>query len=485
MFLRELFEASKTAVFAFGRMNPPTIGHAKLVDVIKSQQGEPFLFLTHTQKPKTDPLSFAEKVFFAQKSFSGIAIGDNKVRTIIDAMKSLEAKGYTDIIYVAGSDRVDSFTKLLNDYNGKDYTFDSINIVSAGQRDPDAEGAEGMSASKMKAAAAENDFETFKSGVAGDENLAQEMFDKVKAGMGVEENLDELVVKQEKSKIDVLNNIASRSDGKPFPLSWNADDNEITVGGKLYISPSEANKFLRFYDTRSEDEQELMQKALRSASTTANLFKNLNFKFDYEQDERAKEKNPKAELRKGFDPDTMAALANIRKKYPNAQDPIDAILKYLIDIDADNDSVDDKLDTRMKMIVQKFKSIEPKLAKIDARIKKIEMESKEADLGLYQAMQEGEVRDKYCSPKCCGADVKREDCACKPDCPHCNCNKKELDENFADGKKKGKSRPGRVKKSGASCNGSVTSLRAKAKKASGEKAKMYHWCANMKSGKKK
>ena len=122
MFLRELFEASKTAVFAFGRMNPPTIGHAKLVDVIKSQQGEPFLFLTHTQKPKTDPLSFAEKVFFAQKSFSGIAIGDNKVRTIIDAMKSLEAKGYTDIIYVAGSDRVDSFTKLLNDYNGKDYT---------------------------------------------------------------------------------------------------------------------------------------------------------------------------------------------------------------------------------------------------------------------------------------------------------------------------------------------------------------------------
>ena len=61
----------------------------------------------------------------------------------------------------------------------------------------------------------------------------------------------------------------------------------------------------------------------------------------------------------------------------------------------------------------------------------------------------------------------------------------DFSENFADGKKKGKSRPGRVKKSGASCNGSVTSLRARAKKASGEKAKMYHWCANMKSGRKK
>ena len=123
MFLREIFEAPKVATFAFGRMNPPTIGHAKLVDKIKSQDGEPFLFLTHTQKPKTDPLSFAEKVFFAEKSFSGIKIGDQSVKTIIDAMKFLEAKGYSDIIYVAGSDRVAQFEKLLNDYNGKDYNF--------------------------------------------------------------------------------------------------------------------------------------------------------------------------------------------------------------------------------------------------------------------------------------------------------------------------------------------------------------------------
>ena len=129
MFLRELFEAPKTAVFAFGRMNPPTIGHAKLVDVVKSQDGKPFLFLTHTQKPKTDPLSFAEKVFFAQKSFTGIEIGNQTVKTIIDAMKHLEKAGYTDIIYVAGSDRVASFEKLLNDYNGKDYNFNSVSYT--------------------------------------------------------------------------------------------------------------------------------------------------------------------------------------------------------------------------------------------------------------------------------------------------------------------------------------------------------------------
>ena len=97
MFLRELFEASKTAVFAFGRMNPPTIGHAKLVDVIKSQQGEPFLFLTHTQKPKTDPLSFEDKVSFAEKSFDGRSAhpGSNNERAlnilVLDVCRSAAA----------------------------------------------------------------------------------------------------------------------------------------------------------------------------------------------------------------------------------------------------------------------------------------------------------------------------------------------------------------------------------------------------------
>jgi hypothetical protein len=184
MFLRELFEAPKTAVFAFGRMNPPTIGHAKLADVVKSQQGDPFLFLSQTQKPKTDPLPFPEKMYFASKSFPGVEIGDPKVKTIIQAMQNLEAKGYTDIVYVAGSDRVDSFTKLLNDYNGKDYKFNSINIVSAGERDPDAEGAEGMSASKMRAAAQEGDYNSFKKGVASP-MFALSMYDQVRKGMGI------------------------------------------------------------------------------------------------------------------------------------------------------------------------------------------------------------------------------------------------------------------------------------------------------------
>lgn len=183
MRLRELFEdPNKTAVVSFGRMNPPTIGHEKLVNKIKSVPGDHFLFLSHTQHHKTDPLTFDQKVKFASAFFSGIKIGDSGVRTIMDAMKKLEAEGYKKIVYVAGSDRVESFESLLNKYNGSEYNFDSIDVVNAGARDPDAEGAEGMSASKLKAAAAADNFEEFARGVPKVE-LADELFQAVKSGM--------------------------------------------------------------------------------------------------------------------------------------------------------------------------------------------------------------------------------------------------------------------------------------------------------------
>ena len=293
MHLRELFEADgKIAVFAFGRMNPPTIGHKKLVDKMAGYPGDHFLFLSHTQKPKTDPLSFAEKVFFAQKSFgSNVTVGNKDVKTIIQAMQHLQSQGYNEVVYIAGSDRVESFTKLLNTYNGKDYEFDNIDVVSAGERDPDAEGAEGMSASKLKAAAVEDDFETFKQGVAGDERLAQMMFNKVRSGMGVnvvndsvsEEELAELKVQQQKPKIEVLNNIAARKDGTAFPLSWNSGKDEISVGGKLYVDPKTANRFVTFFDN-NKDKQDAMVQALRSATTTAKLFDVLGLEYNLRMD---------------------------------------------------------------------------------------------------------------------------------------------------------------------------------------------------------
>jgi hypothetical protein len=183
---------------AFGRMNPPTIGHQKLVDKIKSLPGDHYVFLSQSQKPKTDPLAFVDKLRYAKFFFPNVTVGHPEVKTIIQAMQKLEELCYERIIYVAGSDRVDSFTKLLNQYNGQadksgniPYSFKLIKVVSAGERDPDADGAEGMSASKMRAAAAEGDLESFKQGVP-QQDLADEMFAAVRQGMGIRDKEPEM-----------------------------------------------------------------------------------------------------------------------------------------------------------------------------------------------------------------------------------------------------------------------------------------------------
>ena len=196
MLLRELYEApKKVAVAAFGRMNPPTIGHEKLVNKVKSFNGDHYIFLSQTQKPKDNPLPFDVKLEFAKQFFPGVNVGHPSVRTPIQMLQMLEKLGYTDVIYVAGSDRVASFDKLFNDYNGKEYNFNSITVENAGERDPDADGAEGMSASKMRLAAAEGNLEAFSQGVPKPA-LAQKMYDAVRNGMGVKdkepaEGLDE------------------------------------------------------------------------------------------------------------------------------------------------------------------------------------------------------------------------------------------------------------------------------------------------------
>lgn len=187
MLLRDLFEApEKTAVVAFGRMNPPTIGHKKLVDKVKSVAGDHFIFLSHTQNPKKNPLDFHTKVKFAEQFFPGVQIGSENVRTPIDAMKKLDKMGYDNVVFVAGSDREADFSALFEKYNGKEYNFNKIQVVSAGERDPDAAGAEGMSASKMRAAAASGNLEAFAQGVP-DPRLAENLYDAVRKGMGVKD----------------------------------------------------------------------------------------------------------------------------------------------------------------------------------------------------------------------------------------------------------------------------------------------------------
>ena len=199
----KIFEISekvnKTAVVAWGRMNPPTIGHQKVIDVVKQHaqrfMGDPILFLSKSQKPKTDPLSFAEKVHFAGEMFSIKVDRNTSVKTIIQMFQQLQGQGYDNVLLVAGSDRVQQYQDLIDKYNNKPdksgeipFKFNNIKVVSSGERDPDAEGVAGMSASKMRKLAAEGNFEGFKQGVPGSNNaLAQQMYQRVRQGMGITE----------------------------------------------------------------------------------------------------------------------------------------------------------------------------------------------------------------------------------------------------------------------------------------------------------
>tara|TARA_R110000822_G_scaffold13329_6_gene47456 strand:+ start:31451 stop:33643 length:2193 start_codon:yes stop_codon:yes gene_type:complete len=182
---------SGTVVMTFGRMNPMTIGHEKLVDKIikeaKSRNAEPMVFLSHSSGAKSksgkgavnkDPLSYDDKIKYATKAF-GPVVKKSPLKILMLIAKSLSGQ-YKNLVMVAGSDRVDEYNVLLNKYNGKDYTFDSIEVISAGQRDADGEGAAGMSGTKMREFAAAGDVKKFASGLPKAlKSSAQEIMDKV------------------------------------------------------------------------------------------------------------------------------------------------------------------------------------------------------------------------------------------------------------------------------------------------------------------
>ena len=198
MLLRELFlreDDRSTAVFAFGRFNPPTIGHQKLIETVlqtaEKANGKAYLFLSHKQNNKTDPLNFAEKQAYIQQFYPKLAVGDPSTNTIIKVLQKIQAEGRTRIIMVAGSDRVEHFETLLNQYNGKPdkqgndlYKFDSIKVVNAGQRDPDEEGVTGASASKARELANKGQWHEF-SRIAMGGNKSKLLYNKIQDAIGV------------------------------------------------------------------------------------------------------------------------------------------------------------------------------------------------------------------------------------------------------------------------------------------------------------
>jgi len=198
-FKNYLIEEDKIAYFTFGRLNPPTIGHEKLMDALAKQAGrnDYFVFVSQTQDKKKNPLDYNAKVKHIRKMFPRHArrvMINKKVRTAFDAASFLYDKGYRSVVMVVGSDRVTEFQTLLEKYNGKEgkhgfYNFQSISVVSAGARDPDAEGVEGMSASKMRQFARDNDFTSFSQGLGTtvSNKDAKKLFMDVRSGMGLTE----------------------------------------------------------------------------------------------------------------------------------------------------------------------------------------------------------------------------------------------------------------------------------------------------------
>jgi len=214
----------KTAVFVFGRFNPPTIGHEKLLNALTAtaqrESGKALVYTSSTQDAKKNPLSknqifqYLAKAFPKQrKTFQS----RSKAKTALEVAVELSGK-YDKLVMVVGSDRVSDFSSLLNTYNGKKskhgfYEYKEIDIVSAGERDPDAECATGMSASKMRAAAVQSDFDSFKSGLPDimKDKDAKKMFNDVRAGLRLDvvregmkrrRGLQEPVVIEKKRQID-------------------------------------------------------------------------------------------------------------------------------------------------------------------------------------------------------------------------------------------------------------------------------------------
>ena len=183
-----------TLTVAFGRFNPPTTGHEKLLDTVasSSDDGDYIIVPSRTQDKKKNPLDADTKVSIMRQMYpnhSERIVNDPQNRTIFDVLKKAHMDGYAGVRIIGGGDRVAEFEKLSGNYNGKLYQFDNLEVRSAGDRDPDSDDVSGMSASKQRQAAAEGDFATFRKGVPASMNnkQARELYNTLRAAMQIKE----------------------------------------------------------------------------------------------------------------------------------------------------------------------------------------------------------------------------------------------------------------------------------------------------------
>ena len=238
-----------TAVFVFGRFNPPTIGHEKLINALiatnQREGGTCLVYGSHSQDSRTNPLTHTQKFKYLQKMFPRHKKhfkSNSKAKTALEVAVELNGK-YDKLIMVVGSDRVSDFSSLLNTYNGKKskhgfYEYKEIDIVSAGERDPDASDASGMSASKMRKAATQGDFEAFQMGASSELTVKDKrnMMNDVRKGL----------------KLDVIREGMKRRRGLQEPLEVTNCDlknpEELSWQGYDTISLSTCSEAFELYD---------------------------------------------------------------------------------------------------------------------------------------------------------------------------------------------------------------------------------------------
>ena len=305
-------------VFAFGRLNPPTIGHQKLIDriitIAKRVKGLPVLYVSASQDKTKNPLTAKQKVDYLKKVYPrGIDIrtATGRERTFMEILKNRFDKRYTDVYMVAGSDRVSEFKTLINKYNKKDYNFDSVNVVSAGERDADAAGAKGMSASKMRAYASANDFTSFKQGLitGTKEKDAMKLFKDLKKGMGVneamapdDENLRNIREHYHNNDLfnmgDIVENIKNGNVGKVIKRGPNYIQYEMEDGGVEKAWLDEVNPAPQI---NSELQSESVDKKKLVLQKNSDQLKSFST-FEDEINERAVAQDPDIKKRAGTQP---------------------------------------------------------------------------------------------------------------------------------------------------------------------------------------
>lgn len=342
----------KKAVFSFGRVNPPTSGHEKLVnkirEVAKRESATPFLFVSHSQDKKKNPLTYTQKSYFLKKAF-GDVFKQSKSKTVIQILQELEKEGYTDVIMVVGSDRKGEFESLVSRYNGKDYQFDSIDVVSAGERDPDASDVSGMSASKLRELAVRGEFGEFEEGVPSklSSRDKQQLYKDVRNGMGLTEMNDEEMDELEK-----------------------------------YIDELDVDELISDMDDLFDDEEDMyIEEALTSIQrlNRARTMKRIAPKLARQRKLKAKKMAGKESLEKRA---RKAAIQALRKRFAGDKGENYANLSR-----AEKEAVDKRIESKKNLI--------PKIAKrLMPSVKKSEMERLKQARTQKNESQDPDIKDR-------------------------------------------------------------------------------------------